>query len=706
MKMTEVTIQNFRGLKDVTIPLSSFGCLIGENNAGKSSVLQAILLLLPGSNRRVVATDFYDPSEQIRVELVIDDVTDADLARIENEQHRVSFAADVVDGQVRLVRKAELASSRSQLLVSRLRPAEERWSDEALTPVMKGKTGSALRDAAVALMPEIDDRLEAKPTQTSIRVLRDELVAEMAVESKVFRDEPLGTGLDAGIKNFLPEPIYIEAVKDVSDEVKTSDSATFGKLLGLLLEEVQEHFADIEDRFREIHKQISRVVGTDGSIKDERLDQVQMVERLINDFVRESFPDVGLTINVPVPRMKTILASAEIFADDGHDGPVVSKGDGLKRAVAFAILRAYTRLRTSGTHDAPNSNQHWLLFEEPELYLYPRAQRQLYSALQAVSLDFPVLVTTHSPLFFDAESTQTFTKLRKVAGREGAPPVTEVRPIRIGDDLNAKTAFQIICHENNSIGFFARKVVLVEGDSDSILLPHLAKLLNADWNDVEANVAFARTNGKGNIGHYRTFFSKFDVPVSVVCDLDTLLGGFDKLEPSAEQRSLRDAMLRKVDSQVQSSPEESSGKVAELHKSGELRSRWKVAKEAMTGFDGTQASQTMMVDAVEEFFSFQRSGDRHEVMMRDEESVLKTKSAVIESLRENGIHVLALGAIESYYGSASKYRDKVRQAVEFRAKCSTLETFRASLGDRASQVEAELRSIFSEIFEDRVGAEA
>lgn len=699
MKMTEVKIQNFRGLKEVTVPLSSFGCLIGENNAGKSSVLQAILLLLPGSNRRAVATDFYDPSDSIRVELVIDDVTDADLERIENEQHRISFAADVVGGQVRLVRKAELGSSRSQLLVSRLRPAEDRWSDDALTPVMKGNTGIALRDAAVALIPELDPLLDAKPTQTSIRAARDELVSEMAAESMVFRDEPLATGLDAGIKNFLPEPIYIEAVKDVSDEVKTSDSATFGKLLGLLLEEVQEHFADIEERFREIHKQISRVVGTDGHITDERLDQVRMVEGLINDFVRESFPEVGLTINVPVPRMKTILASAEIYADDGHDGPVVSKGDGLKRAVAFAILRAYTRLRASGTHDAPNPHQHWLLFEEPELYLYPRAQRQLYSALQAVSVDFPVLVTTHSPLFFDAESTQTFTKLRKVAGEDGAPPTTEVRPVRIGDDLNAKTAFQIICHENNSIGFFARKVVLVEGDSDAILLPHLAKLLNPGWSDVEANIAFARTNGKGNIGHYRTFFSKFDVPISVVCDLDTLLGGFDKLEPSKEQRALRDVMLREVDSQMQGSQEKSSSEVAELHKSGELRSRWKVAEEAITGFDGTEDAQTKIVNAVEEFFSYQRSGDRREVMMRDVESVSKAKTAVIESLRENGVHVLSLGAVENYYDSPSKYRDKVRQAVEFRASCATLEDLRASLGGRASQVEAELRSIFSEIFE-------
>ena len=36
MKLSELSITNYRALKDVKIPLSKFGCLIGENNSGKS----------------------------------------------------------------------------------------------------------------------------------------------------------------------------------------------------------------------------------------------------------------------------------------------------------------------------------------------------------------------------------------------------------------------------------------------------------------------------------------------------------------------------------------------------------------------------------------------------------------------------------------------------------------------------------------------
>lgn len=82
MKLTSVRIQNYKGLKDVTVPLSQFGCLIGENNSGKSSVLQALLVLLPGSAKKPGESDFFDRTLPIRIEIHVDGITDEDLARI------------------------------------------------------------------------------------------------------------------------------------------------------------------------------------------------------------------------------------------------------------------------------------------------------------------------------------------------------------------------------------------------------------------------------------------------------------------------------------------------------------------------------------------------------------------------------------------------------------------------------------------------
>ncbi len=65
MRLTQLSITNYKALRDVTIPLSRFGCLIGENNSGKSSFLQALSLFFSGS--KLAASHFFDESQPIRI---------------------------------------------------------------------------------------------------------------------------------------------------------------------------------------------------------------------------------------------------------------------------------------------------------------------------------------------------------------------------------------------------------------------------------------------------------------------------------------------------------------------------------------------------------------------------------------------------------------------------------------------------------------
>ncbi len=46
MKLVEITIENFRGIQSLHLPLDGLTVLIGENNTGKSTVLEAIRLVL------------------------------------------------------------------------------------------------------------------------------------------------------------------------------------------------------------------------------------------------------------------------------------------------------------------------------------------------------------------------------------------------------------------------------------------------------------------------------------------------------------------------------------------------------------------------------------------------------------------------------------------------------------------------------------
>ena len=67
-------------------------------------------------------------------------------------------------------------------------------------------------------------------------------------------------------------------------------------------------------------------------------------------------------------------------------------------------------------------------------------------------------------------------------------PFTQVQPVDLSD-MTAKDQFQIICFENNNAAFFADTVVLVEGDSDYLLMPHIARTLDPSWDVARSAVS-------------------------------------------------------------------------------------------------------------------------------------------------------------------------------------------------------------------------
>src|SRR5699024_6454830 len=99
---------------------------------------------------------------------------------------------------------------------------------------------------------------------------------------------------------------------------------------------------------------------------------------------------------------------------------------------------------------------------------------------------------------------------------------------------------------NNEAAFFSQSVVLVEGDSDTFTYPHLARLINQDWDDIDKNIMFVKIDGKGNIKRYREFFSSFKIPIHVITDLDALVRGFEQLTRDGETRDARARLMKMI----------------------------------------------------------------------------------------------------------------------------------------------------------------
>lgn len=723
MKLTSLAIANYRALRNVTIPLSRFGCLIGENNSGKSSFLQALSLFFSGT--KLAASHFFDESIPIRIAVTFEDIGDADLARLAAE-HRPRVAGIVKNRRLVLVRAYDTAG-KSSLLYNTLTPNEARFSGDAVAALVKSqRPGPAFVNKVVEKFPELRDAVDATMNQDTVKRKIQELADSLPDDQKTAADQPLPTGIDRSIMPMLPDPIYIPAVKDLADDIKTTESTPFGKILAILLQAVEPKLPDAQRLFEELNAKLNRVQRPDGTVVDERLNEVKLIECTVEKYVRESFADVALRITIPPPELKTVFSSARIYANDGVDGLIDSKGDGLRRAIVFSILRSYVELKATlapvatmaeepAQDVAPSPPQvdpapasYMLLFEEPELFLHPKAQHILFDALRVFAKEHHVIVTTHSPMFFGPGATETFVKLRKVSVAAEAPrPFTQVQPVDLSD-MTAKDQFQIICFENNNAAFFAETVVLVEGDSDYLVMPHIARTLEPSWDVAKVPIVFARITGKGNIRRYREFFIRFGVRVPVIADLDLLVNGFDHIAPSEALKTARDNLLVKVDALIVPDADGPSAKAArDAHDSGELRGLWRRVKECQTKVQAGTCTQTEHDAAVEAFFAWQRKSDRLAVLKTSTDAqMIQLKHALLQKLRASDVYVFERGAIEQYYPETVTGADKPSRAQSFCSKVATRAAILACCGQQAVEGEGaqtlsnEFELIFQGVFGD------
>jgi len=688
MRLAELSITNYKALRDVTIPLSRFGCLIGENNSGKSTFLQAISLFFSGS--KLAASHFFDESKPIRIAVTFEDIGETDLARLA-EEHRTRVARIVKNGRLVLVRAYD-TDGKSALLYTILNPTDTRFSADNIAALVKGqKAGQAFVNKVVQAFPELGGVVDTTMNQDAVKGKIQELADSLPDDQKTTADQPLPTGIDKSIEPMLPDPIYIPAVKDLADDIKTTESTPFGKILAVLLPAVEAKLPDAQKLFEQLNSKLNRVEQPDGAVVDGRLDEVKLIESTVEKYVRESFADVALRITIPPPELKAVFSSTRIYVNDGVDGLIDSKGDGLRRAIVFSILRSYVELRAkfapapapaeeaapaaeaAQPQVAPAPASFILLFEEPELFLHPRAQSILFDALRVFAKEHHVLVTTHSPMFFGPSATETFVKLRKVSDAAiAAKPFTQVQPVDLSD-INAKDQFQIICFENNNAAFFADTVVLVEGDSDYLLMPHIARTLNPSWDVAHVPVLFARITGKGNIRRYREFFTRFGVRVPVIADLDLLVNGFDHIAPDDAIKTARDNLLAVVDELIVPDVNTPSTKDAkDAHDSGELRGLWRRVGERRAELEAGTCTQGDHDQAVEAFFAWQRKSDRLAVLKTSTDAeLLQLKWKLLEMLRAIDVYVLERGSIEQYYPETITGADKPSRAQDFLAKVAT-----------------------------------
>lgn len=277
-------------------------------------------------------------------------------------------------------------------------------------------------------------------------------------------------------------------------------------------------------------------------------------------------------------------------------------------------------------------------------------------------------------------------------------------------NLNDRNRFQIISYETNNSAFFSNAVVLVEGDSDLVLVPHIARTLNPKWDSDTAGISFCRVGGKGNIAKYREFFEAFGVKVSVITDLDCLLDGFDLLEASKECSNLRQKLLHLLDEIVQNENVEATvgaRDIRVMQSSQQRHNQFQVLIETIDKYKKGEATNEEVRNAEDQFFANVVADKRYQVLGDlKRPTIVEAKQKLIACLRQQNIHVLERGRIEDYYPSSIQTADKPSMATQFCRQVTDREALLALCGDTiwpgGPKADKEFTVLFASIFANEV----
>jgi len=496
MRLQSMTVSGFRcfGPEAISIDLAAeITALVGPNASGKTAALQALMKLfgVTRAQRTVVRGDFHtavdaDPDDRKPRELFID------VLLALPELREGAATPETVAPAFRHMRvEREDKDPVCRLLL------EAKWEDD-------GTAEGAVEQDLFWI-----DSLDETPSDEQKHVV---------------------SGADRGLIQLL----YTPASRDASAQVRATTGAMTSRLLKAI-----EWSKKTQKTISEATEQLSDAFDAEPSIAAIAKALTERWTTLHDDVV-----DAKPRISLASRRFEEIVNRLAVVFDTGPDGrerALEALSDGQQSLFYFALVAAVFDLErgvVAGELKGFNDEQFRVpaltifALEEPENHLSPYYLARIVEQVRSLTADgsAQALVTSHSPAVLSRVRPREVRYCRL----DPKSRTSSVKKLKLPDrakDEGKYVRSAVLAYPEL---YFARFVLLVEGDSEQVVLPKLAESLGLMLDP--AFVAVVPLGGR-HVNHFWRLLNNLEIPYATLLDLDLGRegGGFGRIKYAIQQ---------------------------------------------------------------------------------------------------------------------------------------------------------------------------
>jgi putative ATP-dependent endonuclease of the OLD family len=405
--LSHIYIENFRACRQVSLTLGGFTPLVGQNNVGKSTILEAIKVVV--SPKAFVKTDAADVAQPIAVAACIEGITNEVLALIPEPRHRTAMQPYCVGGKL-WIRVVGVGGAKLK---------QEVWQPE-------GHAGDGVPQA--------------------------------------WRSYP--TGLPEAVSALLPEALHIIAMDDVSEDL---GKAKAGSTIRGLLDEIMTPILEAHAEVAQALEAVRNILGAGREQRSPLLRTFDnSATAALGEFFPGLTLDMDVpAIDVKEFFKSGDLHVTDDTSGDRRRFDQV--GSGAQRAIQMALIRFLADMRHGAPQGVARRllliDEPELYLHPQGVRRLREALRSLSNA------GFQVVFSTHSPLMLSRENAPDTVIVRRDANGAAvvrAPLRDAVANAMDDAQAQARTLFQL---GNIADIYFSEKVIVCEGKTDQRLLP-------------------------------------------------------------------------------------------------------------------------------------------------------------------------------------------------------------------------------------------